>query len=522
MPQKAKHVLLHTANLTKWHVANQAESSPTIGQGLDAIPDDETSQISEGDLQIMENDITWLSEAEESDSGTASSMELLELDEIEESDTMTFANQMSDLQVAWIKQQKEEDAIRSRPRVYSGNSERTKRHHKKRARETAEKNGSVLDQFFDRHSKKQRTEQHPVFINVTTLEILHPDQLTERYADELNEINQSIDNEQDGNEETPPVPPTPPVALQSHDNASPWSIPAIHPNSFEGEDPDDLKRAIWSDRQLISLVGQELERMEKKHHKSFNKVVSARITSMKTTINFYSHPLSTLTWRESSLMAATAANGGVSLARKTRQFIIAYAQGKCSYDALPHTCYGTFDTRFLNDEDLSLRIRQHLQTLGRHFTAQDVVDFIASDSIQALLGTRQKNISTRTAQRWLQQHHRYGLTKKGMYVDGHERGDVVEYRKEFLKRMEAYERRIVVFDVVDGRVMMTEPTLSEDECPLVIITHDESTFYENDRTTRRWVPMEETPVPQPKGEGASIMVSDFISPVFGRLKDALE
>lgn len=107
-----------------------------------------------------------------------------------------------------------------------------------------------------------------------------------------------------------------------------------------------------------------------------------------------------------------------------------------------------------------------------------------------------------------------------MYIDGHEREDVVEYRKAFLKRMEQYSQRMATFSVVDGEVVLDMPTLKENEKLLILVTHDESTFYENDRKRRRWIAKDEKPVPQPKGEGSSIMVSDFISPNFGRLRDA--
>ena len=43
----------------------------------------------------------------------------------------------------------------------------------------------------------------------------------------------------------------------------------------------------------------------------------------------------------------------------------------------------------------------------------------------------------KTARRWL---HKLGFdpcsTRKGVYIDGHERSDVVEYRKLYLRRLE--------------------------------------------------------------------------------------
>jgi transposase len=54
--------------------------------------------------------------------------------------------------------------------------------------------------------------------------------------------------------------------------------------------------------------------------------------------------------------------------------------------------------------------------------------------------------------------------------------------------------------------------------------HDESTFYANDRRDLRWVHESETATPQPKGEGASLMVADFVSADYGWLRspDGLE
>ena len=50
---------------------------------------------------------------------------------------------------------------------------------------------------------------------------------------------------------------------------------------------------------------------------------------------------------------------------------------------------------------------------------------------------KNKKISEKTATRWLKKlGWEFKTYKKGLYSDGHERPDVVEYRKEFLKFME--------------------------------------------------------------------------------------
>ena len=54
-----------------------------------------------------------------------------------------------------------------------------------------------------------------------------------------------------------------------------------------------------------------------------------------------------------------------------------------------------------------------------------------------------QEISAVTATRWLHKLHNLGFyptsTKKGFYIDGHERQDVVEYRKLFLRKLEILE-----------------------------------------------------------------------------------
>ena len=52
----------------------------------------------------------------------------------------------------------------------------------------------------------------------------------------------------------------------------------------------------------------------------------------------------------------------------------------------------------------------------------------------------------------------------------------------------------------------------------VVWYHDESVFYANDRRIKGWVGEDESLVPQPKGEGASLMVADFVSADYGWLR----
>ena len=107
-----------------------------------------------------------------------------------------------------------------------------------------------------------------------------------------------------------------------------------------------------------------------------------------------------------------------------------------------------------------------------------------------------------------------------MCLDGHEHEDLVTYWKAFLDHWEEYEKRMLTYDK-DGLVNVSPAGF---EVPgscfqLVLVTHDESTFYANDRHKTRWTHTSETPTPEHKGEGASLMVLDFLVPEWGWLKD---
>ncbi|KIJ53757.1 hypothetical protein M422DRAFT_129077, partial [Sphaerobolus stellatus SS14] len=124
----------------------------------------------------------------------------------------------------------------------------------------------------------------------------------------------------------------------------------------------------------------------------------------------------------------------------------------------------------------------HLQSLGKtYFSALDIVHFLDQSEEKARLKFK-KTPSERTCRKWLHSmEYHFGKGTNGMYIDGHEREDVVvppDLHMPGSKR-------------------------------IVLVTHDESTFYANDRRKKRWIHVSETPEPVRKGEGASIMVSDF-------------
>ena len=127
-------------------------------------------------------------------------------------------------------------------------------------------------------------------------------------------------------------------------------------------------------------------------------------------------------------------------------------------------------------------------------------------------------ISERTATRWL---HEIGYNvgdacKKGMYLDGHERPDVVEYRKSFLDWMEQQQKRMAVYDGENMEIPRM-PELPNGVKPLVMVVHDESCFQSNDGGKTCWFDEDHRQI-RPKGPGRSLMVSAFLCECHGLLR----
>jgi len=262
----------------------------------------------------------------------------------------------------------------------------------------------------------------------------------------------------------------------------------------------------------------------KSKDKSLDVFFRARITAMVGVINLYLDSQLSYTWREASMLVAKSQGHGSYHARTIRTWIHAFLTSK----KLPVHRYGQYHSSILNDEDFAETIKLHLQHLAAkdgHFTAQSLVDFVASPEIQKRLeeaDVQKHSISVWTARRWLKQlDWHFGCCRNGMYIDAHERDDVVAYHEAFVKRwLEEYEPRMVEYDN-DGKVKkepegyVLQGKYKGQAFHVILVTHDESTFYANDRKNVGWGHKSDKGKPKRKGEGESIMVSDFLTLEWG-------
>ncbi len=111
--------------------------------------------------------------------------------------------------------------------------------------------------------------------------------------------------------------------------------------------------------------------------------------------------------------------------------------------------------------------------------------------------------------------------KKGVYIDGHEREDVVKYRADYLNLMESYRNthqpRPLCSDETPPPAPSTSILPEQFDRKLVMIYHDDSIFSVNEAQTWMWG-TEDKPAILPKTKGCGIMVSDFIDEHNGFLR----
>jgi len=243
---------------------------------------------------------------------------------------------------------------------------------------------------------------------------------------------------------------------------------------------------------------------------------------MVGTLSLFLDPELKYTWREASLISSKAQGQGVNHTQCIHEWILGYLQ----YNELPFHHLGQARWTALEGEDITQEIKMKLteQVSRCYIKVSDVVDVVASPELQVVLrqkGICKPSISECTVQRWLAGlGWQYGKTKNGMYIDGHKCKDVVEYKCGFVSWWKEYECRFHKWDNNGKELEQPDRFPVPGRCFwLIPVTHDKSRFYQNDQCMTMWAHKSDKATPKPKGDGQSIMVSDFLTPEWHCLCD---
>jgi hypothetical protein len=177
---------------------------------------------------------------------------------------------------------------------------------------------------------------------------------------------------------------------------------------------------------------------------------------------------------------------GVHFARKIR-FIARHYQ---LFEQLPDKERGGDRGRsLLNDERIQTAARAHLLTLATgEVTLRRFHHALNARILPALGYTLARWLSEHTARRWLiKLGWRRTMLKKGVYMDGHERPDVVEYRlKTFLPLMALHEKKMVQWVARGSELVRVDPDLGPGEKRVIAVFQDESCFHVNEYKQDAW------------------------------------
>ena len=254
-------------------------------------------------------------------------------------------------------------------------------------------------------------------------------------------------------------------------------------NNVENELDDSLGSQATVTKGWKELQ-EKIQNTLKKHHKTLSL---SQQTQFMILINFATLLLKGYSRAEASLQIAQMHRSGEGIWFARR--ICELARHYQIFEELPIELRGgfRFSLSWLNDERVKTRVLLFLKNLPSGKVTPRALRKQVTDVIFPELGIQTKKpISLRTAQRWLIKlgwHH--SQIKKGVYMDGHERADVVEYRNNvFLPRMEKYEAQMVHYDGPD--LQRTEPKLLAGTREIIPLFHDESCFHANDRKSTAW------------------------------------
>ena len=169
-------------------------------------------------------------------------------------------------------------------------------------------------------------------------------------------------------------------------------------------------------------------------------------------------------------------------------------------------------TSLLHDEDFQLAARSYIRSTAYRKGEPNLTTQMFCGWVKENFNTE---ICTETARRWI---HHLGFSmcnhQKGVFFDGHERDDVVQYRNDFLDKLAKFDETTIT-------PSQLSPCVADGERRYIRVVHDESTFYANADQTRFWNDGEAQVIRQ-KSLGSSIMVSDFLVEGNEYLKDDKE
>ena len=255
------------------------------------------------------------------------------------------------------------------------------------------------------------------------------------------------------------------------------------------EEESDMLAGICSSITTHVKGWEELRKQIKKDLQKHSKSLSlSQINQHMILANFATLRLKGFSWISASEEIARQWHDGKGswFARRVRSLARHYQ----NFEQLPKEKRGGVGNArtWLADKAVETRVRDYLSNVPSGKVTPRALRDQVNLKIFLELGIKPKKpLHVRTARRWLiKLGWRHSTIRKGIYMDGHERADVVKYRREvFLLMMAAYETRMVHYEGPDP-MNRIEPVLQDGEKEIIPNFHDESVFHHHDASRSAW------------------------------------
>ncbi|PKY54568.1 hypothetical protein RhiirA4_473455 [Rhizophagus irregularis] len=205
-----------------------------------------------------------------------------------------------------------------------------------------------------------------------------------------------------------------PLSLQSH----PSSDPDKPDNQSDNQNSDDQNSECeehFNYEQLIKSLENEVK------SGNLDSRYKLRLTALLQYLRLINHEEPKI---KASLSIAQQLNKGPYFAHCLREWEKLVKNG----ETIPISKRGKHCKikSLLDDEDVQMQIATYLHENKFEFYVADFVDYVKNVVFPSLGIEQETTISTRTARNWLNKmEFEFKQFKKGVYVDGHERPDVI-------------------------------------------------------------------------------------------------
>jgi hypothetical protein len=178
-------------------------------------------------------------------------------------------------------------------------------------------------------------------------------------------------------------------------------------------------------------------------------------------------------WGASALQSVVSLGGGRYCAHQLAKLCHAYIDDRL---VLPVNPYGNWNETMLVDEDFVNDVNEYLQTVGKQISAGHLMHYMQRTDVKEKHSIT-RDITERTACRYLFiLGYQWKGAKKGQFVDGHKRDDVVYYRDTiFLLQLRKYQEHTRKWDRDNMPEFGPLPGRR-----VIIWYHDETIFYAHD------------------------------------------